>query len=393
MLVADIPVELSPKREWSDGRKGEFEALTIQSIYMVQGGALSTILPILMREEGLSIQQIGIVYSLQPFLFQITRLFLGALSDFVGRKPFYFLNGVGSALSLLTYYLARTPIGFAVGRLLGAVQAACIWAVNRAYFLEQRRGSAKSLFNMRAVTAIFAAIGNVLAGFLVAKILYRPSLLVLLPLSAAMMILSLILPETVKRRSPEIKDVFRAIDLRGKGSIFLAFVALLCVPGFSVGIVRSYVVPLFLKSMNLPIERIGMLLSLQSLASGITLYLLSLMINYKNFLLLSGIYSFVGVLVFGFAKDCSVLPLILVLGSATGAIIAAYEMVTARIAGKRSYGADIGLLMLGFHGGNTLSQAVSGFLISSVGYPSLFLLSGIGALIFSVFAQTRLSAR
>ncbi len=60
------------------GRKGELGALTIQSIYMVQGEALSTILPILMREEDLSIQQIGIVYSLQPFLFQITRLFLGA---------------------------------------------------------------------------------------------------------------------------------------------------------------------------------------------------------------------------------------------------------------------------------------------------------------------------
>ncbi len=375
------------------GKNGETKALTIQSIYMLQGGALSTILPILMREEGLSVEQIGIVYSVQPLLFQLIRLFLGALSDFVGRKPFYFLNGAGSTLTLVVYYIAKTPIGFAAGRLLGAVQSACIWAVNRAYLLEQKGGSAKPLFNMRAVTSVFGAIGSVLAGFIVARVSYRPSLLVLLPLSVSIMLLSLTLPETVERRSTKLKEIISTIDLRGKSPTFLAFIALLCIPGFSSGIIRSYVVPLFLKSMELPIERIGALLCLQSLASGITLYFLSLRVDHKNFLLLSGLHSFIGVLAFSFAKESNVVPLILVLGSATGAIIAVYETVTARMAGERSYGLDIGLLMLGFHSGNTLSQAISGFLISSVGYPVLFLISGLGSLIFSIFAQTRLLGR
>ena len=121
-------------------QKGEAKALTIQSIYMLESGALSTILPLLMKEEGLSVGQIGIVYSIEPILFQLTRLFFGALSDFIGRKPFYVLNGIGSLLSFIGYYLARTPIDFAAGRILSAFQGACMWAVNRAYLLEQRGG-------------------------------------------------------------------------------------------------------------------------------------------------------------------------------------------------------------------------------------------------------------
>ncbi|RLG49382.1 MAG: hypothetical protein DRN90_01835 [Thermoproteota archaeon] len=107
----------------------EAKALAIQSIYMLESSALSTILPLLMREEGLSVGQIGIVYSIEPILFQLTRLFLGALSDFVGRKPFFVLNGVGRALSFLGYYFAKSPIGFVAGRILMAFQGFLISAI------------------------------------------------------------------------------------------------------------------------------------------------------------------------------------------------------------------------------------------------------------------------
>ncbi len=199
---------------------------------MVESSALSTILPLLMREEGLSVGQIGIVYSIEPILFQLTRLFLGALSDFVGMKPFFILNGVGRAFSFFGYYLAKGPIGFAAGRILTAFQGACMWAVNRAYLLEQRGGGTKSLFKMRALTAVFGSIGSLFAGFLISRISYKPSILALLPFSMISIILSLGLTETVKRRSPDIRKVFKTIDPRGRYLGFLVFIGLFCIAGF-----------------------------------------------------------------------------------------------------------------------------------------------------------------
>ncbi len=158
-----------------------------------------------------------------------------------------------------------------------------------------------------------------------------------------------------------------------------------------MGITWAYVIPLFLKSMGLSVERIGALLSVQSLVSGVTLYLLSSKINYRRFLLLSGAYSSLGILAFGFADKSTIFPLSLILGTASGAMGAIHEAVIGRIAREGTYGADIGLLMLGLHSGNTIAQAISGFLISAIGYPSLFCLSTIGSLIFSVLAHIRIS--
>ncbi len=156
-----------------------------------------------------------------------------------------------------------------------------------------------------------------------------------------------------------------------------------------MGITWAYVIPLFLKSMGLSVARIGALLGVQSLVSGITLYLLSSKISYRKFLLLSGVYSSLGIFTFGFADKSTILPLSLILGTASGAMGAIHEAVIGRIAREGTYGADIGLLMLGLHGGNTIAQAISGFLISAFGYPFLFCLSAIGSLVFSVLAHIK----
>jgi predicted MFS family arabinose efflux permease len=213
----------------------------------------------------------------------------------------------------------------------------------------------------------------------------------LIPFSLVNILISLSLKETVERRSPDIKKVLKQVDPGGRCSGFIKFIGLFCLAGFSIGITWAYVIPLYLKSMGLTVEMIGALLGLQSLASGFTLYILSSKIEYKGFLLFSGAYSSAGIVLFGLADRSTILPLSFMLGTASGAMGAVHEAVIGKITREGSYGADIGLLMLGLHAGNTVAQAVSGYLISYLGYSLLFCLSALASLTFSVLAYLRIS--
>ena len=213
----------------------------------------------------------------------------------------------------------------------------------------------------------------------------------MIPFSLVNILIALNLKETVERRSPGIKEVLEQTDPRGRCSGFIKFIGLFCLAGFSIGITWAYVIPLYLKSMGLTVEMIGASLGLQSLASGFTLYVLSSKIEYRRFLLFSGAYSSIGIALFGLADRSTILPLSIMLGTASGAMGAVHEVVIGKIAREGSYGADIGLLMLGLHTGNTVAQAISGFLISWLGYFLLFCLSALASLTFSVLAYLRIS--
>jgi len=57
-----------------------------------------------------------------------------------------------------------------------------------------------------------------------------------------------------------------------------------------------------------------------------------------------------------------------------------------KVSKKGSYGTDIGLLMMGLHGGTTVSLAISGFLIALWGFMVPFVLSASIFVIFYVSA-------
>jgi len=58
------------------------------------------------------------------------------------------------------------------------------------------------------------------------------------------------------------------------------------------------------------------------------------------------------------------------------------EGIYSKVTKDGTYATDIGLLLLGFHGGRTVTLALSGFLITFYGFNFLFSLS---ALIFVLF--------
>ena len=82
--------------------------------------------------------------------------------------------------------------------------------------------------------------------------------------------------------------------------------------------------------------------------------------------------------------------LILLLGIGFGVSRASVEGILAKITDYRSYGTDIGLLMIGVHVGNTVSTALSGFIVASYGFGSVFLLSALLFVFYSIAAYKSL---
>lgn len=111
-------------------------ALFIQGSTAFISGALSILIPIVLLERNISIQNIGLIFAVYPIVFQLGRISFGVISDFAGRKLFYALNSGFSFITNIIYYFSFSPIGYAAGKFTEGLRDASLWSVNRAFFLE-----------------------------------------------------------------------------------------------------------------------------------------------------------------------------------------------------------------------------------------------------------------
>ena len=363
-------------------------AFLIQAINAFVGGVTYIILPLLMLEKGVSIRSIGLVFAVLPLVSQANRLLFGIISDFVGRKSFYWLNGLMNFSFLGVYYFATNSLGFLLGKIIEGIKNASLWSVNRAYFLDYNKKSEKVLTKMSGIDSLFGALGILLAGFLVANLFYGKTLLLLI-------ILSLLIFPNAKKLVNKKKDGFnffsilRALDFRGKDKKFKNFLAIFFLIGLSWGLSSSYVFPLFLKEIGVSLENIGLLLGLRALLVGVFIYSLhSFLFTWSNKekVLIGGLLTALTLLILPFTS-IKVLPLLIIMmGAVTGIGAAGREAIFVEVADHNSLGADIGILMIGTHVGMSTAEAMSGFIIESFGFSIIFIAASVLYALFSLAA-------
>ena len=104
----------------------------------------------------------------------------------------------------------------------------------------------------------------------------------------------------------------------------------------------------------------------------------------RQLILLSGVLHSVLFSLLGFLSSIFVGSLVVAYGFVEGMGSIGQEGILWKISDKESYGTDIGLLMMGLHIGETLSLALSGFLIAMWGFAVPFLLTASTYAIFYV---------
>jgi len=335
-----------------------------------------------MKERNIDVVTIGLIFASLPLIFQLTRMVFAIVSDFLGRKVFFIFNGVLNVVSGFVYYFAFTPLQFTLGKITEGTMSASLWAVNRAFLLEESAKKRETLVHLRTSAYVSTAVGSLLAGFLIVWLFYANTLLLCILVGSSIIPISLLLVNRRKERF-SIKRAFQHLDIRNKEKVFKKFLLLFFIMGLSFGFKSGYVFPWFLDENGFDAETIGVFLGIQTLLAGLFSYMFTKKIKIEKLILLSGfLYSLI-LLLLGFLSYLVAAFLVVIYGVVDGLLSGGLEGILLKISKKESYGTDIGLLMMGLHGGTTVSLAVSGFLVDlSGGFMVPFFLS---ACIFVVF--------
>lgn len=361
-------------------------ALLIQVLHSAAKGILIVSLPLMMRDRNIDIVSIGLIFSAMPLVMQLGRIFFATLSDFWGRKLFFVLSGFFSLVSNSIYYVAFTPIEFLAGKISEGTKDGSLWAVNRAFILENNEKKQKALVNMKTVTYLSEAVGTLLTGFLIVWLLYEGALIMCALFGAFGIALSLFLVGEKKERFSAARAL-HFLNFSKKERIFKVFMILFFIMGLSAGpsLITGFLIPLFLNSQGFNAETIGVLIGSQTLLAGLFSYFFANKTEISRLILIDGAIFTATLIALGFSGSALACILVIFYGVVEGLRSVAHEGILARIAVAESYGTDIGLLMMGFHGGMSLSLAMTGFFVSIFGFATAFLFL---ALTFPLFYVT-----
>jgi len=337
----------------------------------------------MMKERQINVVTVGFVYAAMPIIFQLGRMLFATFSDFWGRKVFFLSNGFLAVASGLIYYVAHTPLEYLFGKVVEGTKEGTLWAVNRAFLLEQGGGQLKTLIRLRTIVYIAYAVGSFAAGYLVARILFEGAML----LCATFGVIVVLVALTLKREKKEKFDFSKALrflDFRKKEKLFRKFLILFCMMGVSLGLIGGFVLTWYLDASGFNLETIGLIIGTQILLAGMFSHLFSKTTRTRQSILLSGIMFAVTFLILDFTAPFLAAVLIVFFGAIQGIASIGQEAIASRISDRRSYGTDIGLLWTGFHITESISLALTGIMISQWGFTVPFILAALAYLIFAV---------
>lgn len=359
--------------------------LLIQFFHSFASGVFGIVVPLMMKERDVDVVIIGLVFAAMPLIMQFGRMIFATLSDFWGRKLFFISNGVLGFISSLIYYVAHTPLEFLFGKVAEGTKEGTLWAVNRPFLLERSGGRWRILVYLRSIVYTSYALGSLVSGFLIVWLFFEGTMLVCAMFGLATIFLSIFLiGERKSKFSMEKALIF--LDFRKKTKIFKMFLALFFMIGMSYGFRGGFVIPLFLDRNGFSAEAIGMIIGTQILLAGFSSVLFSRSTKIRQFILWNGILTSITFSLLGFLAATYAAALVVVFGFVEGMSTIGQEGILSKICDKESYGTDIGLLMMGLHIGETLSLAISGFLIAWWGFLAPFLLAASTYIIYYLSA-------
>ena len=353
---------------------GVKNAFMIQVLNAVIYGAMSIVIPLLMIERGIDVESMGLIFAVLPVVSQTFRVTFAIISDFIGRKVFYGLNSVMNIVFMGVYYFAHHPLWFLFGKFTEGVRNASLWSVNRAYFLDHSYDKKDVLIKMRGVGAIFSALGTIAAGFLITLVFFESTILLLILISL------FIIPQVFKlrdkvRRDVSVLSVLKSFDVRKKNTVFKNFMIIFVFTGIGWGLIAGYILPLFLRVLGHTEGMVGLILGARTLGIGLVAYFLASKFSGKKLILLGGLFFAASVSMLMFATNSTALPIIVVMGLAEGFMAAGFEYIFVKVVNQTFSAGDIGILMFGMHMGMSISLALSGFIISLIGFGYMFLAS------------------
>src|SRR4051812_9203786 len=167
----------------------------------LDGTAVNVALPALQKDLGATVAQVQWVVEAYALFLSALLLVGGSLGDRYGRRRMFLLGTLGFAVASAACGVAANTTQLIAARAVQGIAAALLvpgsLALLSAFFDDSRRGKAVGAWS--AFSAITAAIGPLLGGWLVDRASWRWVFFLNLPLALAVIVISL-------RSVPESRD-------------------------------------------------------------------------------------------------------------------------------------------------------------------------------------------
>lgn len=350
-------------------------------------GALTLIIPLLLLANHVKVAEIGIVLSIFPLVFLVSRLIFSAIADYMGWSHiFLIINWPSTFFSTLIYYFSTSLPFFAVGKLVEALRESSYWAVSRTaiYNLSPKSAGVNATSN-NAVIWLATAFGGAMAGAGIAYLGFSTSLLILTLVSLSLGIPAVMLWKTTKKTPmSKTQRLFEPLHPRGRPRIFWLVSIALMFNTLAIYPMINLLLPVFMsEQLGYSYLNIGLLFMLYNAISAITTWItLKNALNFHRATALTIISVVASVLLApsGFFFPALLLALAFVRGYGVGF----FEHIVIKVAkDSKNLSIDIGLLHVPMRLAEFSSILSAGFLAQAIGYAPLFMATGI---LFGVYS-------
>ena len=352
--------------------------------------ALSIIIPLLLVAKGVDVVQIGLVVSMSPVIFVVSRSIFAAMSDQVGVRKFFILNGAMNIVSVLIYLVASNPFLFSIGKMFEGVRNGAMWSVNRtAVFMRNGRKAVDEMSRTQAIRVGAAAMGIIVAGVLLDNYPFEAALVFFVILGVILFSVSFLV-EGGRSSKIRIKEIFGQLDFRRKSGV-LKRTSLVMIPqSVAIAIPLSLIFPLFLRDIGYDYWLIGVAIALYYAISAITTFLYMKMKWGKGAMWVGALAFLAGGILLPLLDGAWALPLMAVMGIGDGMATPLWEALVFNATGRsRNVSSDIALLHTPPNLSNAVCLIAAGVIVKLWGYWAVFFSCG-ALFVFSFYLSFEL---
>lgn len=353
--------------------------------------ALSIIIPLLLVAKGVDVVQIGLVVSISPVIFVVSRSIFAAMSDQVGVRKFFILNGAMNVVSVLIYLVASSPFLFSIGKMFEGVRNGAMWSVNRTAVFMKRSGrkAIEEMSKTQGIRTGAAAMGIIAAGVLLNDYPFNTTLVFFIILGVILFSVSFLV-EGGGSSKVRVKEIFGQLDFRRRSEVLKKTSWVMIPQSVATAIPLSLIFPLFLKDIGYDYWLIGVAIALYYTISAITTFLYMKMKWGKKAMWVGAIAFLVGGILLPLLDGAWALPLMAVMGIGDGMATPLWEALVFNSTGRsRNISSDIALLHTPSNLSNAVCLIAAGVFVKLWGYWVVFFSCG-ALFVFSFYLSFEL---
>ncbi len=357
----------------------------INFIHQFFWAVIAITLPLYLLEKDINVEEVGLILSLIPLTMLLLRTFMAMVSDIIGTRLFFVVQGMFQMLAAGMYSIASVPLHFGLGKVFEGTSYSLFWAVDRTAIFSTAKNKAVESARMTSVRMVAGAAGLLFGGYVAYAFSFELVYLILVALGFATLVLALIRHNAgahIEEKLRQTLDLGKKHFLFWEASVAMAFAVAADV------LFLTFLLPVFMDlSLNADYALIGLAMAVYFIGTGIGINFAARLGLIERKLLPYQLLTLPIIVILPYSGGFFI-PLLFVVGIGTGIIWGAYEELIAEVTREETnISTSIALLHVPVRIFEFAVLAASGFIFVILGSEALFILTALLLLVYLVLTD------